>query len=139
MKLLLDKVYYNAYKWKICSDLKVVNILMGLKSGYTSNQCFHCLFRGRDEQNTYAKKVWEKRGANVLGKDSVIKDALVDKNDIIFPPLHIKLGLVYSFIYRMAKTDSEAFKKLSKLFPDKTKSKINAGKFKNFDYIFLHD
>ncbi|UYV65551.1 hypothetical protein LAZ67_3004671 [Cordylochernes scorpioides] len=42
MKLLLKKIEYERYGWKICSDLKVVALLRGLQLGYTKFCCFLC-------------------------------------------------------------------------------------------------
>lgn len=103
MNLLLDRIGYKLHRWKVCCDLKVVQILMGLKSAYTKNQCFLCLFEGRSKQNTYAKKVWPRRKEFIFGKESVIHSPLIFPWDVILPPLHIKLGLIYSFIYHLAK------------------------------------
>ena len=35
MKLLLGKFKYDEFKWKLCGDLKVVALLLGLQLGYT--------------------------------------------------------------------------------------------------------
>ena len=34
MKMLLLKINYHAYFWSICSDFKVIAILLGLQTGY---------------------------------------------------------------------------------------------------------
>ncbi|UYV81646.1 hypothetical protein LAZ67_20001789 [Cordylochernes scorpioides] len=39
-KLLLKKIEYERYGWKICSDLKFVALLRGLQLGYTKFCCF---------------------------------------------------------------------------------------------------
>ena len=41
MKILLDLLEYPKYTWKICSDLKVVFLLLGLQLGYTKHMCFY--------------------------------------------------------------------------------------------------
>ena len=40
MKILLDILEYPKYNWKICSDLKVFSLLLGLQLGYTKHMCF---------------------------------------------------------------------------------------------------
>ena len=35
MKVLLNSINYNEHKWKICGDLKVIAILLGMQLGYT--------------------------------------------------------------------------------------------------------
>ncbi len=41
MKILLDILEYPKYNWKICSDMKVVSLLLGLQLGYTKHMCFY--------------------------------------------------------------------------------------------------
>ncbi|UYV69091.1 hypothetical protein LAZ67_6002396 [Cordylochernes scorpioides] len=43
MKLLLKKIEYERYDWKICSDLKVIALLRGLQFGYTNYFVFSAL------------------------------------------------------------------------------------------------
>ena len=35
MKLLLDALQYPKYSWKICGDLEVISLILGLQLGYT--------------------------------------------------------------------------------------------------------
>jgi len=35
MKLLLGKIKYGEFKWKLCGDLKVVALLLAMQLGYT--------------------------------------------------------------------------------------------------------
>ena len=42
MKLLLGKIKYDEFKWKLCGDLKVVALLLGMQLGYTKYCCFLC-------------------------------------------------------------------------------------------------
>ena len=43
MKILFDILEYPKYNWKICSDLTVFSLLLGLQLGYTKHMCFLCL------------------------------------------------------------------------------------------------
>jgi len=36
MKLLLGKIKYDEFKWKLCGDLKVVAVLFGMQLRYTN-------------------------------------------------------------------------------------------------------
>jgi len=38
--LLLGKIKYDEFKWKLCGDLKVVALLLGMQLGYTKYCCF---------------------------------------------------------------------------------------------------
>jgi len=42
MKLLLGKIKYDEFKWKLRGDLKVVALLMGMQLGYIKYCCFLC-------------------------------------------------------------------------------------------------
>jgi len=35
MKLLLGKITYDEFKWKLCGDFKVVALSLGMQLGYT--------------------------------------------------------------------------------------------------------
>ena len=50
IKYLLDALCYNPHQWKICSDLKIISILLGLQGGFIKQPCFLCLwdFRADD-------------------------------------------------------------------------------------------
>jgi len=50
MKLLLGKIKYDEVKWKLCSGLKVVALLLGMHLGYTK-YCFLCVWDSRDKKN----------------------------------------------------------------------------------------
>lgn len=59
IKLVLNLIKYDEFRWKICSDLKVVAILTGLKEGFPKHQCFYCLWEGRRTELHYTKYQWE--------------------------------------------------------------------------------
>jgi hypothetical protein len=42
MDLLLKTVSYSKYGWKICGDLEVIWLFLGIQSGYTKFCCFLC-------------------------------------------------------------------------------------------------
>lgn len=93
MRLILNKIGYDKYKWKLCGDLKVIALLLGLQKGYTK-YCFLCLWDSRAKVDHYEKKIWPKRGEFVPGEVNIQYDPLVDPQLVILPPLHIKLGLM---------------------------------------------
>jgi len=47
MELLLGKINYDEFKWKLCCDLKVVALLLGMQLGYTKYCCFPCEWDSR--------------------------------------------------------------------------------------------
>jgi hypothetical protein len=50
MKLLLGKIKYEEFKWKLCVDLKVVALLLEMQLGYTK-YCFLYEWDSRDRKN----------------------------------------------------------------------------------------
>jgi len=48
MKLLLGKIKYDEFKRKLCGDLKVVALLLGMKIEYTKYCCYLCEWDSRD-------------------------------------------------------------------------------------------
>jgi hypothetical protein len=47
MKQLLQYIKYDTYKWNICTDMKVIALLLGLQLDYTKFPCFLCEWDGR--------------------------------------------------------------------------------------------
>ena len=47
MDTLLKLLDYTLHNWKICGDLKVISLLLGLQLGYTKHMCFLCLWDSR--------------------------------------------------------------------------------------------
>ena len=106
VKYVLEKICYDQHEWLIYVDLKMVNFLLGQQSGFTKYPCFLCMWDSRDTAQHYTKKdwpVWEElvpcRARNI------INNPLVDRDKILFPPLHIKLGLTKQFTKALDKDD----------------------------------
>jgi len=57
MKLLLGKIKYDEFKWKLCGDLKFVALLLGMQLGYTKYCCFLCEWDSWDKKNHYVNKL----------------------------------------------------------------------------------
>lgn len=127
MKILLQKIKYHEYKWRICADLKVVAMLTGLQGGYTKFCCFLCEWDSRKRGDHYVVKKWPERKEKV-GEKNIANPPLVDKNQIILPPLHIKLGLMKNFVKAMDK-EGEGFMYLKQKFPHLSDAKIKEGIF----------
>ncbi|CAH0547293.1 unnamed protein product [Brassicogethes aeneus] len=108
IKLILELIHYNQHEWKICCDLKVVGLLTGRKT-----------------ELHYTDFTWEPRINCQLGQLSIENLPLVDARKVIFPPLHIKLGLIRNFV-RALDSSGEAFKFLHTVFPKLSTEKIKA-------------
>lgn len=125
MKLIIEKVKYNDHKWDVSGDLKVVALLLGLQLGRTRNACFICTWISTAKIDHY-HATWEKRSDYVTGEMNIVKNAVVPREKILLPTLHIKLGLMGSFIRKLNK-DRDAFKYLGVLFPKLSLAKRKAG------------
>ena len=129
MKILLDLLEYPKYTWKICSDLKVISLLLGLQLGYTKHMGFSCLWDSRQDNSHYAVKVWPPRQSFQIVKHNVQHQPLVSSAHVLLPPLHIKLGLLKNFVKAMDR-DGDGFKFLKDFFgAEKTDAKLKAGVF----------
>jgi len=98
MKLLLGKIKYDELKWKLCGDLKVVALLLGMKLGHTKYCCFPCEWDSRDKKNHYVNKPWPKRTSPTPGEKNVVNPPLFLPEKNFLPPLHIKLGFMKNFV-----------------------------------------
>lgn len=99
-KMIIEKINYSKFNWLLICDLKLVTFLRGLQGGNTSNPCFLCLFESRAKHLHYVNHTWSIRDADVIGKHNIKNTCLVPVKNILFPALHIKLGLWTQFIKR---------------------------------------
>ena len=128
MELLFDRIQYRKHSCKICADLKVVALVLGLQLGYTKYSCFMCEWDSHARDVHYVTKNWPLRSSLVPGQRNVLHGPLVDPQKVIMPPVHIKLGLVKNFVKAMNK-DGKGFKYLKEKFSYVSDAKINEGIF----------
>lgn len=129
MKLLLNILEYHKYCWKICGDLKVISLILGLQLGYTKHMCFLCLWNSRDDKHHFTEKHWEPRKEFDVGRFNVMHVPLINPEDALLPPLHIKLGLMKCFVKAMDH-QGEGFRYLKEKFGyHKSDAKLVAGIF----------
>jgi len=128
MKLLLGKIKYDEFKWKLCGHLKVVALLLGMQLGYTKYCCFLCEWDSRDKKNYYVNKLWPKRTLLTPGEKSVVSPPLVLPENIFLPSLHIRLKLMKKFVKGMDKT-GRGFQYVRNKFPNVSDAKIKEGIF----------
>lgn len=126
--LVLEKIKYHEHQWVICVDLKMVNFLLGQQGGYTKYPCFLCLWDSRDKIHHWVRKEWPKRENMDVGEKNVINHPLVEREKIIFPPLHIKLGLMKQFVKALDKSGS-CFTYIGQKMPQMSTEKMKAGIF----------
>ena len=124
MKLLLGKIKYDEFKWKLCGDLKAVTLLLGKQLGYTKYCCFPCECDSRDKKNHYVNKLWPKR----TSLKNVVSPPLVLPEKIYLPSSHIKLCVMKNFVKGMDKT-GRGFEYVRNQFPNVSDAKIKEGIF----------
>ena len=139
IEILLNAIKYSNYKRKICGDLKVIGILMGMQGGFIKHCCFLCLWDSRATAGNYVKRDWPARGSYIPGIANIQSVSLVEPKDVLMPndvlihvlmpPLHIKLGLMKNFVKAMGKSNSSGFAFLCKKFPKKSEAKLKEGIF----------
>ena len=134
IKKILELISYQNHKWKLCADLKIVGLVMGLKGGFPKHQCFLCMWEGRRRDLHYVGHKWENRTHFHIGAGSVVQYPLIEPQKIILPPLHIKLGLIKNFI-KALNPQGAAMNFLKLTFPRLSNSKIENGKIILFFYI----
>ena len=61
MKIPMEAINYDKFKWQICVDLKVIALLLGLQQGFTKYCCFICEWDSRARSLHYSRKDWPAR------------------------------------------------------------------------------
>jgi len=127
-KLLLGKIKYDEFKWKLRGDLKVVALLLGMQLEYTKHCCFLYKWDSRNKKNHSVNKMWPKRISLTPGEKNVVNPPLVLREKSFCPPLHIKLGLMKNFVKGTDKT-GRGFECLRNKLPNVSDAKIKEGIF----------
>jgi hypothetical protein len=94
VKLLLGKITYDEFMWKLYGDVKVVALLLKMQLGYTKYCYFLCQWDSQDKNNHFVNKLWPKRTSLMPEEENVVSSPLGLPEKIYLPPLHIKLGLM---------------------------------------------
>jgi len=106
----------------------MINLLAGLQSGNTKNPCFLCLWTVEPGDQHWIKKECLKRSEWKVGSHNVVHESLVDRDKILLPPFHIKLGLMKQFVKALDIND-ECYKYIRNKFPNLTDAKVKEGIF----------
>lgn len=128
MQFILNLIKYRDSSWKVCADLKVIALLLGLQGGFTKYCCFLCMWDSRATEKHYLVKDWPMRSEFVAGQSNVKYSPLINPQNVLLPPLHIKLGLMKNFVKAMDKT-GEGFLHLKSVFPKLSDAKLKEGIF----------
>jgi hypothetical protein len=100
MKILMEAINYDRFKWQICGDLKAI-ALLGLQQGFTKCCCLICEWDSRARSLHYSRKDWSARKYLEPGIMKVENQPLVKPSKILLPSMHFKLGLMTNFVKAM--------------------------------------
>ncbi|GFU57686.1 uncharacterized protein TNCV_3638411 [Trichonephila clavipes] len=134
--LEMFKIMYEPEEWRLfiekefesCTSSQCILGILGQQSGYTKFPCFLCEWDSLDRKQHYVKQTWPIRKALIPGVKNVERQSLVDPKKILFPPFHIKLGLMKQFVKALDK-EGECFKYLCEQFPGLSDAKLKEGIF----------
>ena len=104
------------------------SIVVGPAREYTKHPCFLCYWDSRVTDQRWGKKDWPVREDPAVGNKNIINEPLVNRDCIILPPLHIKLGLIKQFGKALDK-DDDCFNYIAKTFLGLSMEKLKAGIF----------
>jgi hypothetical protein len=128
VKVIIGLLKYHDHNWIICVDLKMVNLLLGQQKGFTKYPCFLCLWDSRERDKHWTQKKWPIRKTLEVGMANIVNEQMVNRDKIIFPPLHIKLGLMKQFV-RALDNNGSCFQYIVSTLSYVSFEKIKAGVF----------
>jgi len=128
MKILMEAINYDKFKWQICGDLKVIALLLGLQQGFTKYWCFTCERDSRARSHHYPRKDRLARKSLEPGIMNVENQPLEEPSKFLLPSMHLKLGLMKNFVRAMNQEET-AFTYLREKFPRLSGVKLKEGIF----------
>jgi len=123
MKILMEAIKHDKFKWQFCGDLKVIALLHRLKQGFTKYCCLISECDSRARFLHYSRKDWSARKSLEPEIMNVENQPLVKLSKILLPSMHIKLGLTKNSVKAMNQEES-AFTYLREMFPRLSEAKL---------------
>ena len=105
IKAVLRMLKYNEHQWIKCVAFKMVNLFLGLQSGFTKVPCFLGYWNSRNKASHWTVDECPNRTQLTVGEINIINPPLFDREKIIFPPLHIILGSTKQFVKALDKSE----------------------------------
>ena len=94
----------------------MVNFVLGQQGGHTKYLCFLCYWDSRANEEHWIRKEWPPRNTIKPRGKNIVNNLLVDRKNIILPPLHIKLGLIKQFV-KAFDCSGDCFEYICSTFP----------------------
>ena len=123
MKYLLHALCCNLHMRKICDDLKILLMLLGLQERYEEYPSSVCLWDSIADDRHYLQKEWPARSTLKPATCNVKSSSLCDPKSILLPPLHVM------HLVKALNKDNPSFKFLHCKFPAVSDAKLGAGMF----------
>jgi hypothetical protein len=98
LKILMEAINYDKFKWQIRDDLKVNALLLGRQQGFTNIFCFICEPDSRARSLYYSRKDWPVRKSLEPGIMNLENQPLVKLSKILLPSMHLKFGLMKNVV-----------------------------------------
>ena len=92
VKEVVTFLKYHEHTCIICDNLKMVSFLLGQQRGYTKHPCHIRMWNSCDQEKHWIQKDWYIREVLNAGMPNIVRDAVVDRDGIVFSPLHINLA-----------------------------------------------
>ena len=115
----IDGSFVSIWKWWIFN---------GQQAGFTKYPCLPCYWDRKDwigPDKHWIQKDWWIREHLLEGEQNIVNEALVSRDKIIFPLLHIKLGLMKQFCQALDK-EGQCFGYLRSSFASLSEEKLKA-------------
>ena len=125
---VIDLLKYHEHNWTICVDLKMVNFLLVQQRGFIKYPCYLCMWDSRAQEKHWKQKECPIHETQKAGMPNIINDPIASRENVIYPPLHIKLSLMKQFV-KALNTDGECFQHIFSMLPGLSFKKIKAGVF----------
>ena len=93
MKIRMEAINYDKFKWKICGDLEVIALLLGLQQRFTKYCCLVFEMDSRALYLHYSRKDWPARKSLEPGIMNVENQPQVELSKILLPSIPLNLGL----------------------------------------------
>jgi len=101
VKILIEAINDDKFKWQICDGLKIIALLLGLQQGFTKYCCFICEWDSRARFLHYSRKYWPARKSLEPGIMNVENQPLVEPSKVLLPSTHLNLGQMKNFVKAM--------------------------------------